>query len=127
MPCIRITAVDCHIGSQIIQMAPLREALHRMLSRWIGWQGRHPMTISMPAADSASCYRDEAPPPLEEYRAGAPRVLAGREEMLILEPDAHWLANAGVLLTRVEYLKQGRPELRDCRCGNERSAATGSL
>jgi len=55
MPCIRITGIDCHIGSQIIQMAPLREALHRMLSLVDRWQGKaSALTISMPAADSAS-------------------------------------------------------------------------
>jgi len=52
-------------------------------------------------------YRDEAPAPIAEFMDGALGVLAGRRETLIVDPGRALVGEAGVLLTRVEYLKPG--------------------
>jgi diaminopimelate decarboxylase len=52
-------------------------------------------------------YHDESPAPVREFVAGALSVLADRREMLILDPGRAVVGNAGVLLTRVEYVKMG--------------------
>jgi diaminopimelate decarboxylase len=51
-------------------------------------------------------YRDEAPEPIRAFLDGALGALAGREEALIVDPGRSVVGNAGVLLTRVEYVKQ---------------------
>jgi diaminopimelate decarboxylase len=108
LPNIRIIGIDCHIGSQIVEMAPLREALQRMLSLVdrLAAEGIRINHIDVGGGLGIS-YRDETPPPFEEYAQALLGVLAGREEMLILEPGRALVGNAGVLLTRVEYLKHG--------------------
>ena len=55
-------------------------------------------------------YRDETPVPLAEYAAMIVGLFAGRREKLIFEPGRHLVGDAGVLLTRVEYLKPGDPK-----------------
>ena len=52
-------------------------------------------------------YRDEAPPPVADYLAPLLEVFAGREEELCFEPGRSLVGNAGLLLTRIEYLKPG--------------------
>jgi diaminopimelate decarboxylase len=52
-------------------------------------------------------YRDESPAPIGEFLDGALGVLAGRKEILIVDPGRSIVGNAGVLLARVEYVKPG--------------------
>ncbi|MBV2263878.1 MAG: diaminopimelate decarboxylase, partial [Thauera sp.] len=52
-------------------------------------------------------YRDEAPPPVADYLAPLLEVFDGREEELCFEPGRSLVGNAGLLLTRIEYLKPG--------------------
>jgi len=53
------------------------------------------------------CYQDETPPAIADYIAALLGALQGRTQKLILEPGRVLVGNAGVLLTRVEYLKPG--------------------
>jgi diaminopimelate decarboxylase len=53
------------------------------------------------------CYDDETPPAIADYIAAMLKALSGRTQKLILEPGRVLVGNAGVLLTRVEYLKHG--------------------
>jgi len=52
-------------------------------------------------------YRDEAPPPITDFLAGVLGVLGGRGETLIVDPGRAIVGSAGILLTRVEYVKPG--------------------
>jgi diaminopimelate decarboxylase len=107
LPHIRIVGADCHIGSQLTSVGPLVDALERMLD-----------LVDRLASDGIALehldlggglgirYDDEHPPQPGDLSAALGRHLAGRRIKLLLEPGRAIVGNAGVLLTRVEYLKQ---------------------
>lgn len=107
LPGIEILGVDCHIGSQLTNVAPYLDALDRMLAlidelQAIGITIRH---LDLGGGLGVQ-YQNETPPTPEEYiRTILPR-LEGRNLKLVFEPGRSICANAGVLLTRVEYLKE---------------------
>lgn len=103
---IEILGVDCHIGSQLTEVAPFVDALRRVLAlidRLVaaGIAIRH-LDIG---GGLGIRYQDETPPLPEDYARALTAELAGRELELIVEPGRAIAGNAGVLLTRVEYLK----------------------
>jgi diaminopimelate decarboxylase len=105
---LRIRGIDMHIGSQITELAPYREAAERLL----GLVDRLAQSgIVLEHVDFGGGlgirYRDESPPELADYSAMIVELLRGRRETLILEPGRRLTAEAGVLLTRVSYLKPG--------------------
>ncbi|MFD1217526.1 diaminopimelate decarboxylase [Microbulbifer celer] len=99
--------VDCHIGSQLTEIAPFLDALDRLL-----------MLIDELAEDGTQLkhldlggglgvrYRGEEPPEVSDYLGAVKEKLAGRDLALVLEPGRSIAANGGALLTRVEYLKR---------------------
>lgn len=103
---IDICGVDCHIGSQLTDDTPFIDALDRLLQ-----------LIDSLAADGITIrhldlggglgvtYRDETPPSPGTYLAKVREALAGRNLTLVFEPGRSIVANAGVLLTRVNLLK----------------------
>ena len=105
-PGIRVVGVDCHIGSQFTKTAPFVDALDRVLKLVdrLAEQG-----IALQHLDVGGGlgirYRDETPPDPAAYAAALRERLAGRALELILEPGRVLVGNAGILLTRVEYLK----------------------
>ena len=105
-PGIRVVGVDCHIGSQLTRTAPFVDALDRVLKLVdrLAEQG-----IALQHLDVGGGlgirYRDETPPDPAAYAAALRERLAGRALELILEPGRVLVGNAGILLTRVEYLK----------------------
>ena len=103
---IEILGVDCHIGSQLTRLSPFLDALHSLLALVDGLAGQG---ISIRHIDIGGGlgvrYQDETPPPVSEYAAAIRQAIAGRELTLILEPGRSISAGAGVLLTRVNYLK----------------------
>jgi diaminopimelate decarboxylase len=108
LPHLDIVGVDCHIGSQLTETAPFAEALDKVLDlierlRKQGIALRH---LDLGGGLGVR-YRDETPPPLADYAAVLLERLRGSDLTLILEPGRSLVANAGLLLTRVEYLKHG--------------------
>jgi diaminopimelate decarboxylase len=103
---VEIVGIGCHIGSQIATPAPLIEALERLLE-----------LVDELAADGIRlhhldlggglgvAYRDEAEFDLDTYQSALRQRLSGRGLELVLEPGRFLVANGGILLTRVEYLK----------------------
>jgi diaminopimelate decarboxylase len=108
---LRIIGVDCHIGSQLTELAPFADALERVLT-----------LVEQLAADGMALrhldlggglgirYRDEQPPAPAEYVAAFLQRLDAhgdryRKLKLLIEPGRAIVGNAGVLLTRVQYLK----------------------
>jgi len=108
---LRIVGVDCHIGSQLTELAPFADALERVLA-----------LVDQLAADGMPLqhldlggglgirYRDEQPPAPGEYVAAFLQKLDAhgdryRHLKLLIEPGRAIVGNAGVLLTRVQYLK----------------------
>lgn len=106
MPGISIIGVDCHIGSQLTETAPFLDALDRVLLLLdrLATQGIQIEHLDL-GGGLGVCYRDETPPAPAEYIAAILKRLDGRHLKLILEPGRSIAANAGVLLTRVEFLK----------------------
>ena len=114
LPSLAIQGVDCHIGSQLTDTAPFLDALDRVLA-----------LIDELAADDIQIhhldlggglgvrYRDEQPPEPAAYMQQVLAKLGGRKLSIMLEPGRSIVANAGVLISRVEYLK-GSDDKRFC-------------
>jgi len=105
---LRVVGIDCHIGSQLTEIAPFAEALERVLELVdaLAATGIHLEHIDLGGGVGIR-YRDETPPALDDYARVLLKRLNGRGETLIVEPGRSLVGNAGWLLTRVEYLKHG--------------------
>ncbi|MGC5699289.1 diaminopimelate decarboxylase [Pseudomonas sp. NFXW11] len=106
LPNLEIVGVDCHIGSQLTSLEPFIDALERLLDlvdrlAECGIYLRH---IDLGGGLGVR-YRDEEPPLAADYVKAVRKRLEGRDLALVFEPGRFIVANAGVLLTRVEYLK----------------------
>ena len=108
LPNIDIVGIDCHIGSQLTELEPFLEAMDRLLALIdrLAAEGIHIHHLDVGGGLGVN-YSDENPPHPEQYAAALKAKLAGRNLQLIFEPGRAIIANAGVLLTRVEYLKEG--------------------
>ena len=109
LPSIAVRGVDLHIGSQITELAPYRQAVEKMLSLVDALAASGIALTHIDVGGGLGIrYRDETPVPLAEYAAMLAQLFRGRREMLLLEPGRRLTGDAGVLLTRVLYLKTGR-------------------
>ena len=108
MPNIEIRGIGCHIGSQLTDPAPLVEAAARIaaLAARIEASGTPIGHIDLGGGIGIR-YRDETPQPIARFVAGALAALEDRRAKLILDPGRSVVGNAGLLLTRVEYVKAG--------------------
>lgn len=108
LPHLRITGVDCHIGSQLTETSPFIAAAEKILALVdaLAVEGIRLEHIDL-GGGLGIRYHDETPPAIADYVAALLGALHGRGEKLILEPGRVLVGNAGVLLTRVEYLKHG--------------------
>jgi len=106
MPGIEVHGVDCHIGSQLTSLSPFLDALERLL-KLVDSLGSEGITIRHLdlGGGLGVTYRDETPPSVAEYIAAIKERLGQRELSLSFEPGRSIAANAGILLTRVLYLK----------------------
>ncbi len=108
LPNLRITGMDCHIGSQLTKTSPFIAAVEKILALAdaLVTEGIQLEHLDL-GGGLGICYSDETPPVIADYVAALLTALRGRSEKLILEPGRVLAGNAGVLLTRVEYLKHG--------------------
>ena len=108
LPNLRIVGIDCHIGSQLIDLSPLAEALERLLVLvdQLAAEGIVLQHIDI-GGGVGIVYNDEAQPDLQAYADTVARLLAGRPQHLVMEPGRSLVGNAGLLLTKVEFVKQG--------------------
>lgn len=110
-PEIELVGIACHIGSQLLDPSPLLEAADRVkdviarLER-DGIRLRH---IDL-GGGLGIRYRDETPPDIPAVLRTLADRFADRPERLVFEPGRSVVGNAGLLLTRVEYLKQGEEQ-----------------
>ncbi|MCP3101218.1 diaminopimelate decarboxylase [Myxococcus sp. K15C18031901] len=104
---VRAAGLDCHIGSQLTQGAPLRVALTKVAGLYAALKARkHALEYLDVGGGLGITYTDETPPTAAEY---ARIVLAATKDTgatLVLEPGRSLVGNAGVLLTRVLYRKR---------------------
>jgi len=104
---LKVTGIGCHIGSQLTELAPFTAALDRILELANRLEGVALAHIDV-GGGLGIRYRGESPPAFKEY-AGALTGRLGKHALkLLLEPGRALVGQAGVLLTRVEYLKHGR-------------------
>lgn len=108
LPNLRISGIDCHIGSQLLDPAPFAEALDKIL-----------LLVDQLAAEGITLrhidlggglgirYRDETAPTVHAYLQPLLQKLQARSLKILLEPGRRLVGNAGLLLTQVEYLKPG--------------------
>ena len=106
MPNLQVIGVDCHIGSQLTKVTPFVDALKRVL-----------LLIDELAANGIAIhhldiggglgihYKDETPPTPAEYAAAMQDLLKDRQLEILLEPGRAIAGNAGILLSKVEYIK----------------------
>ncbi len=106
LPHLEILGVDCHIGSQLTSVAPFLDALDRVLALidTLAGQGIRIRHLDMGGGLGVT-YQDERPPEPSEYVQALAERMGDRSLELILEPGRSIAANAGILVTRVEFLK----------------------
>lgn len=106
MPNIAIHGVDCHIGSQITELSPFMDAFDRVLALVdaLAKNKIHIQHIDL-GGGIGICYSDETPPEFGDYAQAMLAKLGKRDIKLVFEPGRALVGNAGVLLTKVEYLK----------------------
>ena len=103
---IAIHGVDCHIGSQITELSPFLDAFDRVLALVDALEQNNIHIQHIDAGGGIGiCYNDETPPDFAAYAAAMRAKLGDRKVKLVFEPGRALVGNAGVLLTKVEYLK----------------------
>ncbi|MDM3887263.1 diaminopimelate decarboxylase [Pseudomonas sp. BCRC 81390] len=106
LPNLEVVGVDCHIGSQLTSVEPFLDALDRLLVLVdrLAECGIHLRHLDLGGGVGVR-YRDEQPPLVADYIKAIRERIGDRDLALVFEPGRYIVANAGVLLTRVEYLK----------------------
>jgi diaminopimelate decarboxylase len=104
---IEILGMDCHIGSQLTEIAPFVEALNRLklLVARLGQQGIGIRYLDLGGGLGIS-YHEEEPPHPREYAQAVVQELSDLSCTLILEPGRVIVGNAGLLMTQVLYTKK---------------------
>ena len=107
LPHLKVTGIDCHIGSQLTDTAPFVDALERVLQLVDRLQsdGIELAHIDLGGGLGIPYTAADKPPLPEAYARALLARMAGRPQELLLEPGRAIAGNAGILLTSVEYLK----------------------
>ncbi|MBS6285748.1 diaminopimelate decarboxylase [Haemophilus parainfluenzae] len=107
LPHVKITGMDCHIGSQLTELQPFLDATDRLirLMEQLKEDGITLKHLDLGGGLGVT-YTDETPPHPSDYAAALLNKLKGYESLeIILEPGRAIAANAGILVAKVQYLK----------------------
>jgi diaminopimelate decarboxylase len=106
---LKVAGVACHIGSQLLDPAPMVEAADKViaLADTLAQEGVALQHLDLGGGFGIR-YREETAPTIGEFLAPLLDRLQGRREQLLFEPGRSLVGNAGILLTRVRYVKRGR-------------------
>ena len=106
LPHLSLRGVDCHIGSQLTETAPFLDALDRVLAlvEQLVAQGIQIAHLDL-GGGLGIRYRDETPPLPDAYASALRERLGETDLTILIEPGRAIAGNAGILVTRVEYLK----------------------
>jgi diaminopimelate decarboxylase len=109
LPGIRVTGVDMHIGSQITELSPFNDAFGLLSDfvRMLRADGHTIEHVDLGGGLGIPYQEDQQPPHPDAYAAMVKRATRDLDCMLIFEPGRLLVGNAGILLTRVLYLKRG--------------------
>jgi diaminopimelate decarboxylase len=107
LPHLKIIGIDCHVGSQLVEVDPVVQAL-RKLKQLVGELRKEGMEIRYLdlGGGLGITYEDEEPPQPVEYASSIHEELKGFDCTLILEPGRVIVGNAGILVTQVLYTKE---------------------
>jgi diaminopimelate decarboxylase len=105
---IEVVGIGCHIGSLLIDPEPFVAAVQRLVALVdrLEAAGIHLKHIDVGGGIGIR-YKDEVPQPIPAFVSGALAALGHRRQALVFDPGRSLVGNAGVLLTRVEYVKPG--------------------
>ena len=106
---LNVVGMDCHIGSQLTETGPFVDALDRLLELVdeLSTKGIEISHLDVGGGLGVT-YKDETPPHPKEYAKAIAAKMVGREHLtLIMEPGRAIAANAGIMLTKVEFVKEG--------------------
>ncbi len=105
---IQIKGVDCHIGSQITEIAPFTDSLKKLIHIY---DQLNSLGIELEHIDIGGGigidYMDDNPPSFSDYAKAIKAVLGNRQIQIIFEPGRVIVGKAGILVTKIEYLKSG--------------------
>jgi diaminopimelate decarboxylase len=107
LPNLEVVGIDCHIGSQLVEVEPIIEALRKLkvLVENLRKEGMEIRYLDL-GGGLGITYEDEEPPHPVEYAANILEELRGFGSTLILEPGRVIVGNAGVLISKVLYIKE---------------------
>ncbi len=106
MPHVKIVGIDCHIGSQLTETQPFLDALERVLKIVATLKSEGIMLRHLDLGGGLGiCYNDEVPPEPADYVTAILERLGENDLEILLEPGRAIAGNAGILVTKVEYLK----------------------
>ncbi len=106
LPNLKVVGIDCHIGSQLTETRPFLDALDKVLVlvAQLKAQGIELEHLDL-GGGLGICYNEEQPPEPAEYISALLARLGENHFEILLEPGRAIVGNAGILVTRVEYLK----------------------
>jgi len=108
LPGIDVMGIDCHIGSQLLDPSPFAEALDKLLQLIDQLAAKNITLHHIDLGGGLGIrYKDEEAPTVKSYLQPLLQELKNRKLKILLEPGRRLVGNAGVLLTKVEYLKTG--------------------
>lgn len=107
LPNVKITGMDCHIGSQLTELQPFLDATDRLiiLMEQLKEDGIHLHHLDLGGGLGVPYHGEEPPHPTEYAKALLEKLKDYQDLEIILEPGRAITANAGILVTKVEYLK----------------------
>ena len=105
---VSVKGIDCHIGSQLTDIAPIAEALAK-IAELVARLARDGIALTHVDVGGGLGirYRDETPPEIDAYAKAVLSAFPDPRHKLLFEPGRLLTGNGGVLLTKVEYLKRG--------------------
>jgi diaminopimelate decarboxylase len=103
---IQFTGLDCHIGSQLIELNPFIEAAEKVLGLLSRLEAQGSRIEHLDLGGGLGIrYSSETPPLARDYVAALCAKIGQRNQRILIEPGRALVGNSGLLLTRVEYLK----------------------
>lgn len=112
LPNIKVSGIDCHIGSQLTTVTPFMDALDRLLERIDQLAEKGIVVEHLDIGGGLGVrYRNEQPPAPSEYVGALLEKLGDRKLKVVMEPGRAIAANAGILVTEVQLLKS--TEIKD--------------
>src|SRR5574343_65495 len=109
LPNIEVAGIDCHLGSQLLDPSPFVEALDRILALvdQMAAEGIKIHHLDLGGGLGIKYRAEQVQPTVASYLTPLLDKLAGRGLQVVLEPGRRLVGNAGLLLTKIEFLKQG--------------------